>query len=96
MGPIYDMQASPRQEWQHKSLVCYVGQEGSEEVSDAEKGEEVMAEKDVRVTAEERLEKIDLGSNPQEAKPISINSKLSEEEKSELILLLKEFKDIFA
>ena len=89
------MQAVPMQEWQHKSLVCCVAQEGSEEESDAEKMEEVMAEKDVQVTAEERLEEIDLGSNPQEPKPILISSKLSEEEKSELILLLKEFKDGF-
>ena len=37
-----------------------------------------------------------MGSNPQEPKPISISSKLSEEEKLELILLLKEFKDVFA
>ena len=37
-----------------------------------------------------------MGSNPQEPKPVSISSKLSEEEKLELILLLKEFKDVFA
>ena len=30
---------------------------------------------------EEGLEEIDLGSNPQEPKPVSISSKLSEEEK---------------
>ena len=59
------------------------------------KEKEVTTEKDVQVMAEERLEEIDLGSSPQEPKPISISSKLSEEEKSELILLLEEFKDVF-
>ena len=44
---------------------------------------------------EEKLEEIDLGSNPQEPKPILISSRISEEEKSEFILLLKEFKDVF-
>ena len=60
------------------------------------KEEEIAAEKDVQVMAEEKLEEIDLGSNPQEQKLISISSRLSEEEKLELILLLKEFKDVFA
>ena len=45
---------------------------------------------------EEKLEEIDLGSDPQKLRPISISSKLSEEEKVELILLLKEFRDVFA
>ncbi|KAK9997226.1 hypothetical protein SO802_021912 [Lithocarpus litseifolius] len=52
-----------------------------EEESNAEKEEEITVEKDVQVAAEERLEEVDLGSNPQESKPISISSKLSEEEK---------------
>ena len=90
------MQVGPKQEWQHKSLVCYVAQECSEEESDVEKEEEVVAKKDVQVTTEERLEEIDLASNPQEPKLISVSSKLSKEEKLELILLLKEFKDVFA
>ena len=46
--------------------------------------------------AEEKLEEINLGSDPQEPRPISISSRLSEKEKSELILLLKEFKTVFA
>ena len=62
-------------------MFCVV-QEGLEEESDAEKKEEVMAEKDVQVIVEEGLEEIDLGPNPQEPKPISINSKLLEEDKS--------------
>ena len=37
-----------------------------------------------------------MGSNPQEPKPVLTSSKLSKEEKLELILLLKEFKDVFA
>ena len=61
-----------------------------------EKDEEVMAEKDAQVVAEEELEEVDLGSSSQEPKPISISASLTEKEKSELVLLLKEFKDIFA
>ena len=44
---------------------------------------------------EERLEEIDLGTDPQKPIPISISLKLSKEEKAELILLLKEFRDVF-
>ena len=76
--------------------MCCVAQENLEEESNIEKEEEVAVEKDTQVTAKEKLEEVDLGSDPQKPKPISISSKLSEEEKSELILLLKEFKDVFA
>ena len=64
------------------------------EESNEEKDEEVVAEKDVQVMAKEKLEKIDLAANSQEPRPISISSSLSEKEKSKLILLLKEFKDV--
>ena len=53
-----------------------------------------MVEKDAQVVAEEKLEEINLGFNSQEPRPISISSRLLEKEKSELILLLKEFKDV--
>ena len=46
--------------------------------------------------AEEKLEEVDLGIDPQKLRPISISLKLLEEEKSELIPLLKEFRDVFA
>ena len=46
--------------------------------------------------AKEELEEVDLGSGSQEPRPISISASLTEKEKSELILLLKEFKDVFA
>ena len=46
--------------------------------------------------AEEGLKEVDLGSGSQEPRPISISASLTEKEKSELILLLKEFKDVFA
>ena len=59
--------------------MCRVAQEGSEKENDMEKEEEVTAEKDVPIGIETHL----------------ISSKLSEEENSELILLLKEFKDVF-
>ena len=71
------MQAGPKQEWQHKSLVYCVAHEGSREESNKEKDMEIAVENDVQVMAEEKLEEIDLGSNPQEPKPISISSRLS-------------------
>ena len=46
--------------------------------------------------AEEKLEETNLGSDSQETRLISISSRSLEKEKSELILLLKEYKDIFA
>jgi len=46
--------------------------------------------------AEEELEEVDLGSSSQGLRPISISTSRTEKEKSELILLLKEFNDIFA
>ena len=55
-----------------------------------------MTEKDTQVVAEEELEEVDLGSGSQESRPISISANLTEKEKSELVLLLKEFKDVFA
>ena len=56
----------------------------------------MAAKKGAQVTVEEMLEKIDLGTDPQKPRPISISSKLLEKEKVELILLLKEFRDVFA
>ena len=67
-----------------------------EEKSDMEKKEEIIAENDAQVVTKERLKEVNLGSDQQEPRPISINSKLSKEEKLELILSLKEFKDVFA
>ena len=94
MGPTGEMQVGPTQKGQHKSLACCVaeGSLGKEE----EKDEAVTAEKDIQVMGEEELEEVDLGSDLQEPRPISISASLTEKEKSELILLLKEFKDVFA
>ena len=55
-----------------------------------------MTENDAYVVAEEELEEVDLGSCSQESRPISISANLTEKEKLELVLLLKEFKDVFA
>ena len=84
----------PTQEWQHGSLACYTAQESLEK--EEKKDEEVVAEKDAHIVAEEELEQVDLGFGSQEPRPISISASLTEKEKSELILLLKEFKDVFA
>ena len=87
------MQASPTQEWQHGSLACCATQESLE--TEEEKDKEVVAEKDAQVVAEEELKEVDLGSGSQEPRPISISASLTNKEKSELILLLKEFKEVF-
>ena len=83
----------PTQKGQHGSLTCYVAQESLEK--EEEKDGEVAAEKDAQVVSEEELEEVDLGSDSQEPRPISISANLTEKEKSELILLLKEFKEVF-
>ena len=90
------MQGGPRGEPQHKTLICYMAQDGSGEESDTESEKEIVAEKDAQVMAEEKLEEIDLGTDPQKLRPISISSKLLEEKNAELILLLKEFREVFA
>ena len=53
--------------------MCCVAQENSEEGSNEEKEKEVVAEKDEQVGAEEKLEEINLGSDSQEPRPISIS-----------------------
>ena len=94
MGPTGEIQVGPTQKGQHKSLVCCVA-EGSLR-KEEEKDETVTAEKDIQVMAVEELEEVDLGSDLQKPRPISISAILTEKEKLELILLLKEFKDVFA
>ena len=88
------MQVGLAQKGQHKSLACCVVERslGKEEGKD----EAVTTERDIQVMVEEELEEVDLGSDSQEPRPISISASLTETEKSELILLLKEFKDVFA
>ena len=76
--------------------MCCVTQESSEEESNTKKKEGITAEEDTQVIAEEKLEEVDLDIDPQKPRLISISSKLSEEEKLELILLLKLFRDVFA
>ena len=61
-----------------------------------EKDGEVVVDKDAQVVVEKELEEVDLGSGSQEPRLVSISASLTEKEKSELILLLKEFKDVFA
>ena len=58
------MQGGPKGEPQHKTLVCYVAQESSGEKSGMEDEKRNATEKEVQVTAEEKLEEIDLGTNP--------------------------------
>ena len=73
-----------------------MAQESSGEESNTKSERKITTKREVQVTAKEKLEEIDLGTDPQKPRLISISSKLSEEEKVELILLLKEFRDVFA
>ena len=58
------MQGGPRGEPQHKTLVCYMAQESSGEESGMEDEKRIVTEKEVQVTTEEKLEEIDLGTDP--------------------------------
>ena len=73
-----------------------MAQEDSREESNEEKDEKIVVEKEVQVVAEKEFEEVDLGFGSQELRPISISASLTEREKSELILLLKKFIDVFA
>ena len=73
-----------------------MAQESSGEESNTKSERKITTKREVQVTAKEKLEEIDLGTDPQKPRLISISSKLSEDEKVELILLLKEFRDVFA
>ena len=84
----------PTQECQHGSLACCIAQESLKR--EEEKDEEVMIEKDAQVVAEKEFEEVNLGSGSQQSRPISISANLTEKDKSKLVLLLKEFKDVFA
>ena len=74
------MQVGPAQKGQHKSLACCVveGSLGKEKGKD----EAVTTERDIQVMAEEELKEVDLGSDSQEPRPISISASLTETEKS--------------
>ena len=58
--------------------------------------EKTLTREETQIMAEEKLEEIDLGTDLQKPRPISISSKLSKEEKLDLVQLLKEFRYIFA
>lgn len=76
------MQGGPRGEPQHRSLICCMAQKDSEEESYMKDEERTTAKKEVQVSAKEKLEEIDLGTDPQKLRPISKSSKLSKEENS--------------
>ena len=64
------------------------------ESADAATGE--FAAADPKISAKEELEVINLSSNPNVHKPVSISVSLSVEERMHLLELLKEYQDIFA
>ena len=51
---------------------------------------------DPKISTKEELEVIDLSSNPNEHKPVSISASLSVDDRMHLIKLLKEYQDVFA
>lgn len=53
-------------------------------------------EKEAHVSAEEKLEEVNISNDLQKLRPILISSKLTKEEKTSLIQLLREFRDVFA
>ena len=57
------MQGGLGGESQHKSLVCYMAQDGLEEESDTKSEKKIATEKDAQGMVEEKLEEIDLGTN---------------------------------
>jgi hypothetical protein len=51
---------------------------------------------DPKISAKEEFKVIDLSSDPNVHKPVSISASLSVEERMHLVKLLKEYQDIFA
>ena len=71
-----------------------VNEANGPEFADATTGEFVAA--DPKISAKEELEVINLSSDPNVHKPVSISASLSVEERMHLVELLKEYQDIFA
>ena len=69
---------------------------GQEDEDEVEVKKVTVPKKETQVFTEEKLEEVDLNTDPQKPRPILISSKLVEEERLELIQLLREFKDIFS
>lgn len=65
----------------------------SKKEDDAEEEKSTLMEKEVQVFAKEKLEEVYLSDDPQKLRPISINSKLTKEEKTSLVELLREYGD---
>ena len=53
-----------------------MAQESLGEESNTKSEKKITTKKEVQVTAKEKLEEIDLGTDPQKPRPISISSKL--------------------
>ena len=71
-----------------------VNEANSLEFANAPTGE--SATTDPKISAKEELEVIDLSSDPNVHRPVSISASLSLEERMHLVELLKEYQDIFA
>jgi hypothetical protein len=71
-----------------------VNEANSPESADAATGE--SAATDPKISAKEELEVINLSSDPNVHRPVSISASLSVEERMHLVELLKEYQDVFA
>ena len=90
-GPIIPNKRPPNQERESCSLHVTVNiTNTSESVDTAE-----ATAADPKISAKEELEVIDLSSDPNVHKPVSISASLSVEERMHLIELLKEYQDVF-
>ena len=61
----------------------------------ADAATEESAATDPKISAKEKLEVINLSSDPNVHKPVSISASLSVEERIHLVELLKEYQDVF-
>ena len=71
-----------------------VNEANGPESADAATGE--SAATDPKISTKEELEVINLNSDPNVYKPVSISASLSVEERMHLVELLKEYQDVFA
>ena len=93
MGANYPQQEAPESEEGILQSSCFTVNEADvpESTDTAE-----TAAANPKISAKEELEVIDLSSDPNVHKPVSISTSLSVKERMHLVELLKEYQDVFA
>uniref|UniRef100_A0A2N9JAJ4 RNase H type-1 domain-containing protein n=1 Tax=Fagus sylvatica TaxID=28930 RepID=A0A2N9JAJ4_FAGSY len=99
-GPDYPQQEGPESKEGSSQPSCYaVDKEDGSELADAAR-KPAVAEKPTtaypKIFAKEELEVIDLSSDPNVQRSVSISASLSASERAQLVVLLKEYQDVFA